>query len=210
MQDWTCNLQVQSCILSVTRVAFTKAFIPWKFERPMIFGSFMHNGNGCEQASLQVDFSQWPCPASTASLGVNHTVACPCCWAGSRWKIGSKKKCCAALKFAIPIVCNMERGVAQHFSKRLMVKLRRASSLKWRSGWSHGLTGHWPQVRDVRPWDQPLLHFNDDALRNFTISRLEKCCATFRSMLQTMGMANLKAALLLGSNLFSWVILAWG
>ena len=42
-----------------------------------------------------------------------------------------------ALKFAIPIVCNMERGVAQHFSKRLMVKLRRACSSKSRTPSQH-------------------------------------------------------------------------
>ncbi len=118
---------------------------------------------------------------------VSHSHAGAWWWAESLWKIGSKKKCCTALKFTPPVVCKMERGVAQHFSKRLIVKLRRASSLKWRSGWSHGLTGHWPEVRDVWPWDQPCLQRKIALLRPFWGSLLwirqlwcykERLCST--------------------------------
>ncbi len=48
---------------------------------------------------------------------------------------------------------------------------------------------------------QALLDFDEDVLRNFTISQLEKRCATPRSMLQAMDIANLGAALLVESIL---------
>ena len=46
-----------------------------------------------------------------------------------------------------------------------------------------------------------LLECDDDSIRNTTISQLEKCCATPRSMLQAMDIANLGAALLVESIL---------